>query len=139
MSLGSEPRKRKFEVSEEEWLSVLQRVKDLEVKYENNRKLVNRTNHFRRREWRNKEGANGPSRLLGILAKEQDGVKDRVDHVEGRCCFQQEQAYQTKTLQHALEPTEALKGLQTSDPGPWLCLHVHTDHIQDGRQGKAYL
>ena len=32
LSLGSEPRRRKFEVSEEEWLSVLQRVKDLEAK-----------------------------------------------------------------------------------------------------------
>ena len=90
-------------------------------------------------EWHIKERANGPSRLLGVLAKRTGRSKRSCRARGGRYCFQQEQDYQTRTLQHTLEPTEALKGLQTSDPGPRLRLHVHTDHIQDGRRGKAYL
>ena len=95
LSPGSEHRKSKFEVSEEEWLSFLKYVKDPEAKQLIDTRRIE--NLSTRREWRIKEGANGPSSLLGVLEKRTGQSKRLCRARGGRRCCQQEQDYQTTT------------------------------------------
>ena len=86
LSPGSEPRKRKFEVSEEEWLSVLQRVKDLEAKQlTDTKRIENLSTELTASQEENgvlKRELMALQDSLEFSQKEQDEVKGRVEHVE---------------------------------------------------------
>ena len=108
LSPGSEPRKRKFEVSEEEWLSVLQRVKDLEAKQlTDTKRIENLSTELTASQEENgvlKRELMALQNSLEFFAKRTGRSKRSCRARGGRRCFKQEQDYQTRTLQQALEP-----------------------------------
>ena len=83
LSPGSEPRRRKFEVSEEEWLSVLQRVKDLEAKQLiDTKRIENLSTELTASQEENgalKRKLMALQDSLEFSQKEQDEVKGRVE------------------------------------------------------------
>ena len=86
LSPGSEPQKRKFEVSEEEWLSVLQRVKDLEAKQLiETKRIENLSTELTASHEENgvlKRELMALQDSLEFSQKEQDEVKGRVEHAD---------------------------------------------------------